>query len=144
MQKTGSRTQDTGIDFDMSARKRWRRREREKTKENEEEKGGRLRVSPPEVGGPRNRLRGLPSVWWFWCVCQTCVSSHLASASSTRADQPVRLNRADGSFASLSPSGPSSRLSSRPISRPSEFTWFASTAARAVTSLDLRIYRWRD
>lgn len=109
-----------------------RRREREKDGE-EEEKGGRSYVSPPpEVGGPRNRLRGRSAIRPTVSVRVPDVrSSRLASASASSNPWTNLCGWAvqTASFASLNPSGPSSRLSSRPISRPSEFTWFTSTAA---------------
>lgn len=114
-----------------------RRRDREVDEgDGEEEKGGRSYVSPPpEVGGPRNRLRGRSAIRPTVSVRVPDVrSSRLASASASSNPWTNLCGRAAPRRRLLlrlpeSIVGPSSRLSSRPISRPSEFTWFTSTAA---------------
>lgn len=81
--KRQDRTQDAQEKVDGSAGVRKRRcGRREDTEKGEEEKGGRSYVSipPPEVGGPRNRLRGQichPSDGFGACARRVLVSSRL-------------------------------------------------------------------
>lgn len=84
------------------------------TKDGEEEKGGRSYVSPPpEVGGPRNRLRGWSAIRPTVSVRVPDVrSSRLASASASSNPWTNLCGRDGGfSFASLNPSSVHRRVS---------------------------------
>lgn len=79
------------------------RKRKESKGEGGEERRKILRVSPPEIGGPRNRLRGRSAIRpTVSCVCQTrrrdARSSPRLSLFHPSVDQPVRPYRARGSI----------------------------------------------